>query len=580
MKRLNFLKNRVVLVMMCGCMFLIAAVSTVACYFAYEQRKGELLLDLDMALNELSNAYQSLTGDFWSVYLPIYQQSDLLEALRQYFNEKQVLTTTEKLNLAKQLQWISDRDTSICWVALISENRDVNYIYYPSQSTLQEIDEDFPYWSNILQKENTMEIYGEQTVGATAIGESYDCIAVAGGLPSGLSDGAILVGFSVDALWSGSNFGSQFHTLQFDISISGNSIFTTGDDAFLPDDLPGKGQSDLCGTENVMRYVQVYEGTINQARIYYSVEWNELFWASHFYTPAILGFVALALAVIFLLYVMTLRMLNKEVDIIRSGLSRLGQNELDTRIEGNFKQSGFQEIADSVNTMAESLKENIDRAHYYELRQKEAEMQELQSKFNPHFLYNSLELFCSRCYQNGDSETAELINQTAAIFRGFIGSRTFIPMREELASGNRYLALFKARYGNKVRVMFDIDTEVLEYGIVRNVFQPLIENYFVHGIDPNREDNYICFHGHLGEGDTIEIIVEDNGTGMTAQECVQLNAGLREHINSEKESCGVKNLHQRLELFYGEGYGLTFSPNDQGGLMVRMLLGRRYCEQD
>ncbi|MCD8325466.1 MAG: histidine kinase, partial [Lachnospiraceae bacterium] len=573
-----FLKNWMALTFMSGCFAIILAVSIVACYFAYEQRRGELLADFDMALSRTADAWQDLTGDFWSVYLPIFQQEDLQEVLSSYFNEDTDLVGTEKLKLAEQMEEVAKRSEAICWVALISDNREVNYIYYPSQTTIQWLEEDFPYWEELAQKVSTMEIYGMQTVNAASLGESYDCIAIAGGLPSGWSDGTILVGFSVESLMESSVTNSELLTLQFDIAISGRSVFTSGGEAFLPEDLPEKGEFTVCGEGSDARYTQVSGETVNGARIYYSLEWTELFWASHRATPMIMGFVVLAFAVTFLLYMVTLRMLGKEVEVIRSGLSKMGQNQLDTRIEGDFTQSGFEEIADSINIMAESLKENIDRAHEYELRQKEAELQELQAKFNPHFLYNSLEMFSARCYQNGDSETAEIINQTAAIFRGFIGSRSFIPMGEELAFSQRYLALFKARYGDKVKIRYDIDTEVLEYGIVRNSFQPLIENYFVHGIDPGRDDNYISFRGHLAGENDIEILVEDNGKGMTKEECERMNESLREQIRSEKESYGVKNLHQRLVLFYGEGYGLSFYPNQGGGLCVRMLIGRKNCE--
>ncbi|MFR6274288.1 MAG: sensor histidine kinase [Blautia sp.] len=257
----------------------------------------------------------------------------------------------------------------------------------------------------------------------------------------------------------------------------------------------------------------------------------------------------------------------------------MGENHLECRIEGEFHQVGFSEIAASINAMAASLKENIDRAYYYELKQKEAELQELQAKFNPHFLYNSLELFCARCYQNGDEDTAELIAQTSAIFRGFIGSATFIPIREELAFSKRYLKLFSARYGDAVHIQYDFDSEVLEYGIVRNVFQPLVENYFVHGIDPSREDNHLCFHGYIQDEDLICITVEDNGLGMQKEKLEELNQRLQEPIQTETESYGLKNLHQRLRLFYGPPCGLELLPNEEGGIVIRILIRRMTCAE-
>ena len=70
-------------------------------------------------------------------------------------------------------------------------------------------------------------------------------------------------------------------------------------------------------------------------------------------------------------------------------------------------------------------------------------------------------------------------------------------------------ALSNQRYGDSVKILYDIDPEVMNYGIIRNLFQPIIENYFVHGIDPKREDNILRFCGHVIDDNTMRIIVED-----------------------------------------------------------------------
>lgn len=92
------------------------------------------------------------------------------------------------------------------------------------------------------------------------------------------------------------------------------------------------------------------------------------------------------------------------------------KNQLDYQLPTNFNQSGLPEIAQSINHMTLHLKENINRAYYYELKQKESELAELNSKFNPHFLYNTLEMLRARCTQSGDTATADLITQLGGHF--------------------------------------------------------------------------------------------------------------------------------------------------------------------
>lgn len=578
MKKTYFFKNQFILLLVGSYIAIILFFTAFACYMGYRLTRNELLSDLNVTLVRAANEYGNLTNDFWNIYMPLFESTtDSLGTLRGYFlNSDTDLTPLQKNDLARVLSQMAMRDDRVRWVAIISEDRETNYAWFPIQDTLQPLGEDFPYWPELEAKQKVMEIYGTKAV--PVLGESMDCIAMAGGLPFGVGKGSIVAGFSVDTLRQICTAKTAFTSLQFDIVQNARLLFSSGAEPFLLEDggveHDSGQQPDPSG---IKRYYQVYQQDDKDAQIYYSVRNDELFFLSNAWTGILLLSALGLLLLTMIFYTITLRMLGREVDIIRDGLEKIGQKKLDTRIQTDFHQGGFAEIAEAINTMTDSLKTNIDRAYYYELKQKEAEMQELQSKFNPHFLYNSLEMFCARCYQNGDEETAELIAQTAAIFRGFIGNRTFIPLREELAFSKRYLSLFRARYGDRVRVLYDFDSEVLDYGIIRNTFQPLIENYFVHGIDTIRDDNYICIHGHIRDEDTILITVEDNGAGMTEEALQQLNKRLEGPIGTEKESYGLKNLHQRLSLFYGEGCGLHFCHGPNGGLQVDIVIKRMRC---
>ena len=320
--------------------------------------------------------------------------------------------------------------------------------------------------------------------------------------------------------------------------------------------------------------------TTRGGTVYYTIDWKELFLKSNASTPQLLTAILQLSALSILVLCLVMRTIQREARRIRDGLDALGQNQLDYRIGGNFYQAAFADIAHSINKMAESLKENIDKAYYYQLKHKEAEMQELQAKFNPHFLYNSLDVFRARCYENGDDETAELIAQTASVFRGFIGAQTFIPLQQELAFSQRYLAIYRARHNDAMQILYDIDKEVLQYGIIRNVLQPLIENYFAHGFDPSRQDNILQFRGYIRDEDTYVLTVEDNGFGMEEDALQALNAHLQEPIATEQESYGLKNLHQRIQLYYGPKCGLVIRKNPTGGLIAELCVLRKKPEEN
>jgi sensor histidine kinase YesM len=130
-----------------------------------------------------------------------------------------------------------------------------------------------------------------------------------------------------------------------------------------------------------------------------------------------------------------------------------------------------------------------------------------------------------------------------------------------------------------VRILYDIDTPVLQYGIIRNVFPPLIENYFVHAFDTVRDDNFIIFRGRVESEKILLISLEDNGQGMAKGHLAALNDSFREKVTMEYDSYGLKNLHQRLRLFYGDQYGIMVRSNEDRGLSVEIRIAKMTCEE-
>lgn len=560
--------------------------SLFVCALSYEQKKSEILADVNIRLTQVGNAYQNLTEQFWESYLPIFENrttSYLL--LRDYFAvpDDDGLTPVELHDISNVLAQIVVRDDRIQWIAAYSSVRKVNYIYYAASQTgtgvgiMEALPDDFPYMEQMQQKNNLMEIYGEIESERSQL---RNTIAVAGGTPA-LTKGVLLFGYGISQIQQFAEENLPLESLQFEIiSNEGRLLYHSGEEHIeLPEEIFQAG-SGVFQTDTGKWYAMVDPFTTRGGTVYYTIDWKELFLKSNASTPQLLTAILQLSALSILVLCLVMRTIQREARRIRDGLDALGQNQLDYRIGGNFYQAAFADIAHSINKMAESLKENIDKAYYYQLKHKEAEMQELQAKFNPHFLYNSLDVFRARCYENGDDETAELIAQTASVFRGFIGAQTFIPLQQELAFSQRYLAIYRARHNDAMQILYDIDKEVLQYGIIRNVLQPLIENYFAHGFDPSRQDNILQFRGYIRDEDTYVLTVEDNGFGMEEDALQALNANLQEPIATEQESYGLKNLHQRIQLYYGPKCGLVIRKNPTGGLIAELCVLRKKPEEN
>lgn len=566
-------------------------VTSIACFFSYRQRKETLLSEMDSIYVQLCQDYANTLDNFWQLYLPLYERGSIVyQALQDYFTTDidTPLSPMKRAELSDILRQILIRDNQAQWIALYSKDRQDNYIMSITGASLYALSDTFPYLEELQNKQGGMEVYGKKdvTIGTTL----FSTFALCGSTRFPGTGNYILVGYSTSSLEEICN-----NTARSKLLPSATFLVTTQNKDDTPqilfcsakepsEDLyfPTASFNGILSDDTTKSHLYVKAAPYGNSTsiLSYQLSQNELFLYSHKNTPLILLIVlSFSLFSVFVYYLM-LKNIIEETNVIQKGLDLIGDNHLDYRLPTTFKQNGFSAIATSINQMANSLKNNIDKIYSYELKQKESELAELQSKFNPHFLYNSLEMLRSRCYQNGDEETASLISSLSGIFRGFISSKTFIPISEEFAFTRKYLTLFGARYRDQVEIIYDIDSEVFQYGIIRNLFQPIVENYFVHGIEPSSEEgNYICIRGKVLNDTMLSFVIEDNGIGMTDPELEALNASLNEPVRFSSESYGLKNIQQRLRLFYGEDCGLTITHNTPKGLRQEIRILKLTCEE-
>lgn len=554
-----------------------------SCFFSYRQRNNELESQIDGIFSQLSAEYQEITDNFWQLYMPFFEASYYpQDILQRYMTTDDVLSPVEQTQLEQMLRRMLLRDHNVKWIAIYSRNRTDNYIFYTDPSDLQELSPDFPFYNELQSNSGSMAVYGFDQASEDPVFK--DTFAICGGIPYYIDRGSLLVGYSTAPFESICN-NAAFHlnSLRF-VLTSNNSIIYDhhGTDPILVDDpsqIPISGTQRLENGTLVKAHSALSGG--KNSRLTYYASWWEIFFYCHSNTPLLIILFLIFAVISIVGYTYILRKTAKEVSIIQNGLNQISENNLSFRIEEQFMQDDLSQIAHSVNDMASRLNHNINLAYYYEIKQRDATLSELQSKFNPHFLYNTLEILRSRCTQNGDHSSAKLITDMATIFRGLISPRNFVPMTEELAFSKRYLSLFSARYGDSVEIRYDFDREIVQYGIIKNLFQPLIENYFVHGFDTSNSENYILLKGESLDEKTMLLTVEDNGIGMLPEEIENLNRKLHEPIQISTESYGLKNLHQRLSLFYGGDCGLTIkqNPNAPKGLSIQMTALKITCEE-
>ncbi|EIT2647418.1 sensor histidine kinase [Enterococcus faecalis] len=284
---------------------------------------------------------------------------------------------------------------------------------------------------------------------------------------------------------------------------------------------------------------------------------------------AILG-IGLLLIVILLVGLNRLfKRYSQQVQLILEATRAIGDGNLKERIDTNQVQEELNDIASAINFMVDSLDQYIHDIYTLEIKQRDAHMRALQSQINPHFLYNTLEYIRMYALSRQQEELADVVYAFSTLLRNNINQEKTTTLAEEISFCEKYVYLYQMRYPDQFAYKFEIEETIADVEIPKFIIQPLVENYFVHGIDYQRQDNAIKVHAYR-EGEKIIVAVVDNGKGITANRLEEIRERLNQTEIETEQSIGLRNVHERLQRFFGESYGLTIEGKEGEGTTIRL----------
>ncbi|MEG1002706.1 cache domain-containing sensor histidine kinase [Clostridium sp.] len=265
-----------------------------------------------------------------------------------------------------------------------------------------------------------------------------------------------------------------------------------------------------------------------------------------------------------------LRKFSDRTDNILVAMEKVKNGDFNVNIPVTGENDEINYISENFNDMCTELNKYIEKSYLAEIDQKKAEMIALQNQINPHFLYNTLESIRMKAICNGDKDVGKMLYHLAFLFRKQVKDNNVITIRNELEYCTKYIEIFKFRYEDKFTFEVNCDDELLDKQILKFTMQPLIENYFVHGIRLDREDNLLKLNIKK-EDDNIVITIEDNGNGITEEKMYDLNYKLKNRLY-DGASIGVTNANERIVIAYGEDYGIKVETSEMKGAMVVVKL--------
>jgi len=245
-------------------------------------------------------------------------------------------------------------------------------------------------------------------------------------------------------------------------------------------------------------------------------------------------------------------------------------------IEIKASESEIVSLNHSFNLMTGQITQLMEKNVEEQRQKRKSEMKALQAQIKPHFLYNTLD---SIIWMIEVGETEESVEMTAALarfFRQSIGnSDEIVSIERELEYTKTYLEIQKMRYKDKMDFVIDVDQNIMEERIVKLVLQPLVENALYHGLKYKKGKGLIRLAGGYHE-QGIVLTVTDNGVGMEEEALKHIFESREE--TAQNAGIGISNIQDRLQLYYGEGYGLSYESTVGEGTVVTVSILRG--EQD
>jgi two-component system, sensor histidine kinase YesM len=247
---------------------------------------------------------------------------------------------------------------------------------------------------------------------------------------------------------------------------------------------------------------------------------------------------------------------------------------------GNFNIEIMPQSKDEVgqliknfNFMSSEISTLMDEKYRIGKEMKSAELRALQAQINPHFLYNTLDLIHWRALSNNAPQISKLVKALAKYYKLVLSrGEDTVPLENEFEHVKTYVQIQNERFQNRIHLTTQIHENLKSYMVPKLLLQPLIENAILHGIMEKTEMEGTISIAATSNGVNTVITIEDNGVGMTESRCQSI---LSCEASDKGSGYGIRNINDRIQLYYGKDFGIYFESNLGSGTKVIIKLPPR-----
>lgn len=277
-----------------------------------------------------------------------------------------------------------------------------------------------------------------------------------------------------------------------------------------------------------------------------------------------LGIVLLAVIVVFII---SRRMTNSISRLVKQ-ISTMAKHDFNKPVA---ETGGYEakKIANAFNSMLSELQEYVDLVVQAQQKQRGAELMALQHQINPHFIYNTLASVKFMILQGKKEKATDMIHALISLLQNALSNvDQTITVEQEIADLKNYVLINQSRYGDGIKVNFFISPDCLDCQLPKLILQPFIENAFFHAFNEKKDGFVQILVSQKGDNLFCEIV--DNGDGMEIKgDHTKEDIKEKRHLFS---GIGIRNVHERIQLLYGEEYGVEITSEKGEGTKVKVEL--------
>ncbi|OOM74928.1 sensor histidine kinase [Clostridium sp. BL-8] len=243
-----------------------------------------------------------------------------------------------------------------------------------------------------------------------------------------------------------------------------------------------------------------------------------------------------------------------------------GEKDVEILISGSYE---VQHLGKAIKSMVNQMHLLMDNIMAEQESKRKSELNALQAQINPHFLYNTLDSIIWMIENENYDGAIIMVTALARLFRISLSKgKNIITVKDEIEHARNYLTIQNIRYKNKFTYSIDVDEDVLNLASIKLIVQPLIENAIYHGMEFMGGDGEILVKAYIEKNDLF-IDVIDNGLGMP-QEVADTLLTSESKIEKKSSGIGLKNVNERIQLYFGKRYGLEIYSEPDEGTTIRI----------